>query len=342
MAQADRPTILVGSSVEGLGAATAIQSALEYDARVVLWTDDVMRLSQDTIASLTEALRAADFAILVATADDETSIRGSTYASPRDNVILELGLAIGMLGPERTFLVTPRDNSQFRLATDLLGYEPATFDPTRVRTSRDWSAVMGPAVRRIRLELEHAANGTRPRVREWSFYNELARTTPERVARAREMDFYFIHSRRWREDNADALRTALARPDTTVRVYLPDMDDATLVASLQRQFSDGEYVPALVADGFHYWAELLDEAAGSLSLFLFNAHPTYTIYRIDDFVLTALYPATRRKRNVPALVHDHGDGYWQFVQGDLDAMSASGPLSRGEVQARARLRSPWA
>lgn len=62
----------------------------------------------------------ADFAALVLTADDQTTSRGKKKASPRDNVIFELGLLMGALGRERVFILKPR-NVDVRIPSDLLG-----------------------------------------------------------------------------------------------------------------------------------------------------------------------------------------------------------------------------
>jgi predicted nucleotide-binding protein len=47
-----------------------------------------------------------DFAAFVVTADDVTASRGRRKASPRDNVVFEIGLFMGAIGRERTFVVT--------------------------------------------------------------------------------------------------------------------------------------------------------------------------------------------------------------------------------------------
>jgi predicted nucleotide-binding protein len=64
---------------------------------------------------------------LVLTADDVTIRRGRKSHAPRDNVVFELGLFIGSLGRERTYIVTEK-SVDLRLPTDLLGvtYLPYT------------------------------------------------------------------------------------------------------------------------------------------------------------------------------------------------------------------------
>jgi predicted nucleotide-binding protein len=65
-----RPRIFLGSSVEGLAVARAIQSALYYEAEPVIWSQGVFGLSGGTLESLVEECDNFDFAVFVLSADD--------------------------------------------------------------------------------------------------------------------------------------------------------------------------------------------------------------------------------------------------------------------------------
>ena len=66
--------------------------------------------------------------------------------APRDNVILELGLFIGALSHERTFMVIPR-GCDIKTPTDLLGLIPLDY---RLEDSGDFVSLLGPACDRLR------------------------------------------------------------------------------------------------------------------------------------------------------------------------------------------------
>ena len=70
--------------------------------------------------------------------------------TPRDNVIFELGLFLGRLGPGRTFMVRPR-GVELLLPTDLLGVEPADYDP-----GDDLLSALGTAAYRIKRAIAQA------------------------------------------------------------------------------------------------------------------------------------------------------------------------------------------
>jgi hypothetical protein len=83
-------------------------------------------LSEGTLESLVGAVEQFDFAILVLTPDDLVSSESQTTAAPRDNVLFELGLFMGRLGRDRTFIVYDRTD-QIKLPSDLAGVTAATF-----------------------------------------------------------------------------------------------------------------------------------------------------------------------------------------------------------------------
>ena len=71
-----------------------------------------------SLESLVERLDDFDFAALILTPDDVTISRDEEMQAPRDNVLLELGLFIGAIGRERSFIVYDR-GSNLKLPSDL-------------------------------------------------------------------------------------------------------------------------------------------------------------------------------------------------------------------------------
>lgn len=126
------PVVFVGSAVEGLKIAKAIQLGLRH-ANVIVspWTaPKVFTPSSTTINALERQLDECDFAVLVVTPDDVTTSRGDETASPRDNVVFELGMCIGALGLERTYMVVPRDK-KLKLPSDLFGVTPVKYSAAK-------------------------------------------------------------------------------------------------------------------------------------------------------------------------------------------------------------------
>jgi len=147
----NKPKIFVGSSVEGLTVAYAVQQNLTYEADVTVWDQGVFELSQTSIESLINILHGSDFAIFVFSPDDITKIRQKAHLTVRDNVIFELGLFIGKLGRERTFIIMP-NKPIFHIPTDLLGVTAGKYDANR--TDGSLQAATGPVCHQIRIQIK--------------------------------------------------------------------------------------------------------------------------------------------------------------------------------------------
>ena len=149
----EKPHVFIGSSVEALPIARELQTGLAHDPFIVqLWTDGVFRASRDSVDSLIVAVKNADFAVLVLTADDTLISREIEHRAPRDNCIFELGLFMGALGRDRTFIVKPR-GIDIKLPSDLLGITPLEYAEGTPDTI---SARVGPIcteVRKVVLKL---------------------------------------------------------------------------------------------------------------------------------------------------------------------------------------------
>ncbi len=124
-----RPVLFVGSAAEDLTIARAIQNHFDHDPCITtVWTDGVFRASRVPIESLAVAVQNSDFAVLVFAPNDKVYSRNEESDAPRDNVTFELGLFIGSLLRERTFIVKPR-GIDIKMPTDLLGLQPLEYDP---------------------------------------------------------------------------------------------------------------------------------------------------------------------------------------------------------------------
>jgi CAP12/Pycsar effector protein, TIR domain len=142
-----KPSLFIGSSTEGLDFARAIRTSLSDVAETALWKDGVFSLGRTFIESLISAVARFDFAALVLTPDDQMVVRNDEILGPRDNIIFELGLFMGRLGRERTFIIRPA-SGPLKIPTDLAGVSVATFDWPR--SDSNYREAVGPACDQIR------------------------------------------------------------------------------------------------------------------------------------------------------------------------------------------------
>lgn len=156
--EAHLPRVFIGSSVEALPAAKALQRNLNYGHEVTLWGQGVFAPGQFNLEALITATGQNDFAIFLVNADDTTVTRDVTKQATRDNVIFELGLFIGALGREQCFMVFDQDRKP-ELPSDLGGVVPV---PYRVHRSGNLDSSMGAAASSIesRISTIWAARST--------------------------------------------------------------------------------------------------------------------------------------------------------------------------------------
>jgi hypothetical protein len=141
------PRLFIASSVERLDLAYATQEELEHNAECTVWNQGAFQLSQSTMANLLDTVSESDFGLFIFAPDDVTHLRGQDKHTVRDNVIFELGLFVGRLGAERSFLIAPA-GANLHLPTDLLGITPASYTPDR--QDGNLRAALGPACNRVR------------------------------------------------------------------------------------------------------------------------------------------------------------------------------------------------
>jgi hypothetical protein len=223
--------VFIGSSSEGVSIARYLQSELHKHAacETTIWDQGVFGLSQFTMESLADAARRSDFAVLIATADDRADVRGQSRSVARDNVIFEMGLFIGALGRERTYIVVDRDGD-LQLPSDLAGL---TYLPYRRNDANPRIAVAEAA-----LQITEAVRRLGPREGLLSTRRTLVGSDSEQLEREIERICVSARAQGWqvktntettlRIQNRRGQKFTLSRTDvggtrTALRPYVADL-----------------------------------------------------------------------------------------------------------------------
>lgn len=125
----EKPRIFIGSSSEGMKIAEAIAEKLPETVITKLWYKEVFGPSSVTIDALLSEVEESDFAIFVFGPDDESTVRGKQHLTPRDNVVFEFGLFMGLLKRERTFMIVDK-SKEVKIPSD---YNGVTYVPFTVK-----------------------------------------------------------------------------------------------------------------------------------------------------------------------------------------------------------------
>jgi hypothetical protein len=141
------PTLFIGSSSEGVAIARELQAEVDDQCEPTVWSQDVFQPGGTPLGELLRTAENTDFAALILTPDDSVRSRGVEQPAARDNVILELGLFLGALGPQRVFIIRPRGQN-LQLPSDLAGV--TVLDYRTNRSDGNLRAAIGPAATAIR------------------------------------------------------------------------------------------------------------------------------------------------------------------------------------------------
>jgi hypothetical protein len=139
----------------------------------------------------------------------------------------------------------------------------------------------------------------------------------ELIASSTQMVLYFIHSRRWRENHDAAIKDFLRREQSTLEVFLPDLENHELMFSLSRHFEDGPQLPTLVVDAYRYFARLGREFRKPSEIWLFGRYPTFSFYRFEERAVLALYSNTAAKKDLPAFEITTDGLLGRFLEADI-------------------------
>lgn len=144
----DKPQIFIASSIEGIDIAYSVQELLEQNADCTVWDQGVFEPASYTIPDLIKMVNTSNYGIFVFSIDDTVKIRDEEEGIVRDNVILELGLFMGVLGQKNCFIIIPDSKDRIHLPTDLAGITLLKYNAKR--KDGNLKAALGPSVNKIR------------------------------------------------------------------------------------------------------------------------------------------------------------------------------------------------
>lgn len=220
-----KPRLFVGSSREALDIANAIHENLRPDAEVTVWNHGIFNLSEGAVDSLLEALDGMDFGVFVFAPDDVLHIRGEENTATRDNVVFELGLFIGRLGRQRSYIFLPSEQEHFRLPTDLVGMTPAIYESDR--TDNNLQAATNTACSAVRRRMSQLWSGTEP---------EAATGVPQEAKRTVE--------ERSLKDTSERRDATIQDEETDDRswrrAYFEDKDHAEAIILLEEEIEEAD------------------------------------------------------------------------------------------------------
>src|SRR5258708_27688756 len=115
-----KPIILLCSTTERMPVINTLEALIKREYEVRLWYRDCFPPGSFTWEAVEKAIRAADFVVLIVAGEDIIRSRLRQQKAPRDNIVLETGLSLSVLGRERAFLLSSQAERP-KIPTDLSG-----------------------------------------------------------------------------------------------------------------------------------------------------------------------------------------------------------------------------
>lgn len=298
-----------------------------------MWDQEVFKASHYPLEALMQELKNSDFGAFVLAPEDLITMRGKRWSVPRDNVLFELGMFIARLGRESTFLVVPKKRPNLHLPSDLDGLTVLNYDSER-SDGKIIAALAAPgnAIRRAAKNESRQAAKEITGIIQTGFFNDFSLIFNELFPSAKVITLYFIHSRRWRENHSEQILSHLAKDDSEMNIYLPDLKKKGFLKLLQSHFEDGPAVPQLIQDAYKYFANLSRRFPNKIHIRAFAVYPTYSFYVFDNKSVIAFYPTTPIKKSVPAFLISNSGSFGGFLLQDLCLLeTTSRILSKQEI-----------
>jgi Domain of unknown function (DUF4062) len=152
---------------------------------------------------------------------------------------------------------------------------------------------------------------------------------PELFANSTNLDLFLTYGRSWRRGLTKELRDFAARPDSRMRVILPDTVEGNTTALPEIAKRAGQSISDVVLRINEAEAEFGDLGA---AIWRSDTAQLYASYRFDDLVVVSLYNHQRgNSEGVPTLLCERGGTLFRWFADDFDAIVASDLLSRRSV-----------
>ncbi len=328
-----RPRIFLASATPDLEIAETIQENLERDFTTTVWNQGVFTPSTYPLESLENALAQNAFGVFIMAPHDVINSGKRKKVVVRDNVLFELGMFFGRHGRHRSFLISPNTFKKTDLASDLHGLTLCLYDADRfAKEPVPAVSVACTQVRRAIRKMESSLAADPGALRN-DVFPQFNDTFAELLKSAQSLTTCFIHSRRWRENHNDAIKSFLSRSGTSLTAFLPNLTDRELMRQFVRHFEDGPFIAGFVKDAYVYFAKLSAAYPGQLQLRSYRLYPTYSFYKFDDKAVIAHYPLSTIKKDVPTTLISMSGTFGSFLAADLTWLEKHAhKLSKKEIQ----------
>lgn len=134
------------------------------------------------------------------------------------------------------------------------------------------------------------------------------------------LDIMVAYGRTWRHTHEKQLTDVARRPDSTVRVFLPDPEDEQTMSVLAKRFSvAAQDLKQTVEEAIQEFSGLAVAGGGAVEVYVRAGDAVFSCYRFDQRAVLTLYSHAQRRTSVPTFSLKEGT-LFAFLRRELDAV----------------------
>ena len=140
-----------------------------------------------------------------------------------------------------------------------------------------------------------------------------------------ELDVFVAYGYTWRNSNESALKKLSQKESANIRVFLPDIENSLVVASLANRFDiSKDKARERLETAKKEFGCVFGQGDAEFELVEHSFTPHYTFYRMDDEAIICTYNYRGAKGEIIAVKVGEGGRYFEYLHKELAYLEDKG------------------
>ncbi|KWE84935.1 hypothetical protein WL81_26295 [Burkholderia ubonensis] len=144
------------------------------------------------------------------------------------------------------------------------------------------------------------------------------------IRAANKLDIFVCYANTWRNSYEQDLRVLARKPNSRVRLIVPDPTNQRIIEELAHRFNAGnaqEIVDKIdTAQREFKGIFTAAESHADFSIWTHHETPVTSFYRFDNVAVVTLYKHARGRGDTPTIVAERPGGLYSYIENEVDAM----------------------
>ena len=158
---------------------------------------------------------------------------------------------------------------------------------------------------------------------------------PKLIRDASKLDIFVCYANTWRNSYEQDLRVLARKPNSRVRLIIPDPTNARIVEELAHRFNAAsvQEISDRIRTAQREFRNIFTAPGTTTDFSVWTHHetPVTSFYRFDNVAIVTLYKHARGRGDTPTIIAERPGGLYSYIEGEVDAMikgvGGHGPLA---------------